>query len=92
MRKYEPEYDESTCKKKKQIKLKRIDQLLRCPNHTKLSDYSLEFKLCVKIGCDLCPILPRVLHMHDEELTKEVNGSCTLPRLDVDGKTFLSIN
>ena len=29
--------------------------------------------------------------MHDEELTEEVIIFCTLPRLDVDGKTFLPI-
>ena len=66
--------------------------MLRCPNHTKISDYSLEFKLCVEIGCDLCSRIPRVLHMHDEDLTKEVLSFPPLPRLDVDGKTFLPTN
>ena len=66
--------------------------MLRCPKHTKISDYSLEFKLCGEIGCDLCPKMPRVLPMHDEELTREVLSFCPLPRLDVDGKKFLPIN
>ena len=65
---YETEYDESIRKKKKQSKMKIIDQILRCPKHTKISDYSLEFKLCGKIGCDLCPRMPRVLKIHDGEL------------------------
>ena len=72
MRDYEPKYDESIRKKKKEIKMKRIDQVLRCPKHTKISDYSLKFNMCGKIGCNLCPRIPRVLKMHDEELTKEV--------------------
>ena len=42
---YETEYDESIRKKKKQSKMKIIDQILRCPKHTKVSDYSLEFKM-----------------------------------------------
>ena len=48
--------------------------------------------MCVEIGCDLFPRIPRVLQMHDEELTKEVLIFCPLPRLDVDGKTFLPMN
>ena len=92
MREYDPRYDESTSKKKKQSTIKRVDQMLQCTKHTKISDCSLEFKLCGEIGCDLCPIMLRVLQMHDEELTKEVLSGCFLPRLDVDGKVFLTIN
>ena len=65
--------------------------MLRCPKHTKISDYRLDFKMCDEIGCDLYPIIPRVLQMHDEELTKEVLRFFPLPRLDMDGKTFILI-
>ena len=66
--------------------------MLRCPKHTKISDYSLEFKLCGEIGRDLCPRMLRILQMHDEKLTKEVLSFLPLPRLDVNDKTFLPIN
>ena len=46
MREYNPKYDKSIREKKKQSKMKRIDRILRCPKHTKISDYILEFKLC----------------------------------------------
>ena len=92
IREYDQKYDESILEKKKQIKMKIIDQMLRFPKHTKISDYSLEFNMCGEIGCELCPVILRVLQMHDEEVTKEVIGFCPLPRLDVDGKTFLPIN
>ena len=72
--------------------MKRIDRILRCQKHTKISDYSLEFKLCGEIGCNLCPIIMRVLQMNDEEITKEVLIFCPLPQLDVDGKKFIPIN
>ena len=89
---YESEYDESIHEKKKQSKMKIIDRMLRYPKHIKISYYSLEFKLCGEIGCDLCPRMTRVLQMHYEKLTKEVLRFFTLPLLDVDGKTFLPIN
>ena len=91
MREYEPEYDESIREKNKQSKMKRIDQMLWYTKHTKISDYSLEFKLCGEIGCDLCPRMPRVLQMNDEDLTKEVLSFFPLSRLDVYGKIFLTI-
>ena len=69
MREYDPKYDESIREKNKQIKMKRIYRMLRCPKNTKISDYSLEFKMCGEIGCDLCPRMTRFLHMHKEELT-----------------------
>ena len=92
MREYEPEYDESIREKNKQSKMKRIDRMLRCQKHTKISDYSLEFKLCGEIGCNLCPRIMRVLQMNDEDITKEVLIFCPLPQLDVDGKKFIPIN
>ena len=61
MREYKPEYDESINEKNNQSKMKIIDQILWCPNHTKISYYSLEFKICGEIFCDLCPIMPHVL-------------------------------
>ena len=36
--------------------------------------------------------MPRVLQMYDEDVTKEVLSFFLLPWLDVDGKTFLSID
>ena len=36
--------------------------------------------------------MPRVLKMNDEDLTKEVLDFIAMPRLDVDGKTFLLID
>ena len=65
--------------------------MLQCPKHIKISYYNLEFNLCGKIVCGLCPRIPRGLQMHDEELTKEVLSFCPLPRLNVDGKTLLPI-
>ena len=47
MREYEPEYDESIREKKKHIKMNIIDRMLRCPKHTKISDYNLELKVVV---------------------------------------------
>ena len=92
MRDYEPEYNKSLREKRKQSNMKRFDWMLRCLKHTKISDYSLEFNLCGEICCDLCPIIPCVLQMYDEELTKEVLSFCPLPQLDVYGKKFLPIN
>ena len=92
MREYEPKYDKSIREKKNQSKSKRIDRMLRCPKHTKVLEYSLEFKLCGEISCDLCPRIPRVFQMHDEELTKEVLSFCSLSQLDVDGNKFLPID
>ena len=92
MREYDPKYDKSIREKNKQNSMKRTDRMFRCPKHTKISDYSLGFNMCGEIGCELCPRMPHVLQMHDEELTKEVLSFCPLPRLDVDGKTFLPIN
>ena len=66
--------------------------MLRCPKTTKISDCRLEFKICGEKCCDLCPIMPHVLQMHDEDLTKEVLSFCPLPQIDVDGKIFLPIN
>ena len=66
--------------------------MLRCPNHTKITDYSLEFKMCGEIGRDLFPRISHVLQIHDEDLTKDVLRLFPLPQLDVDGKTFLQIN
>ena len=40
----------------------------------------------------MCPSIPRVLQMHDEDITKEVLSFCPLPQLEVDGKTFLPID
>ena len=91
MREYEPKYDKSIREKNKQRKMKRIDRMLRCPKQTKISDYSLDFKLYGEIDCDLCPRMTRVLNIHDEELTKEVPRFPPLPRLDVDGKKFIPI-
>ena len=51
-----------------------------------------EFKLCGEVGCDLCPRMPRVLKMNDKVLTNEVLDFIAMPRLAVDGKTFLPID
>ena len=45
MKEYDPKYEKSIRDKKKQSNMKIIDQILRCPKHTKVSDYSLEFKM-----------------------------------------------
>ena len=66
--------------------------MLGCTKYTKISNNSLEFKLCGEIGCDLCPRMTCVLQMHDEDLTKGVLIVFPLPQLYVDGKTFVPIN
>ena len=90
--KYEPNYDESIREKKHQSRLGKIDEFLQCPKHTKKMDYLLEFKLCGEVGCRLCPRMPRVLQMRDASLREKILGFCPLPRLDVDGQTFLPID
>ena len=43
---YKLKYEKSIREKKKQSKMNRIDRMLYYPKHTKISDYSLEFKMC----------------------------------------------
>ena len=72
LRKYEPAYDESIRSKAGQTKLGKIDRFFRCTKHSKITNWGLEFKLCGKDGCDLCPQKPRMLDMDDDELIKAV--------------------
>ena len=92
LREYEPLYDETIRDKSKQKKMTRINQILCCPKHCKFSKYVIEFMLCGEVGCRLCPRMPRVVQIGDDELTKEVMTFCPLPCIDADGKTFLPID
>ena len=55
LKEYDETYDPTIRFKGQQSKLKRIDQFLGCAKHTKSSPYGLEFMLCGKEGCELCP-------------------------------------
>ena len=91
LKKYEPAYDESIRSKKNQSKLGKIDRFLRCPKHSKITSWGMEYKLCGEEGCELCPRMPRVLNIGDDELTKAVLQFCPLPRVDADAEEFLTI-
>ena len=92
LKKYDPEYDESIRSKARQSKMGKINRFFRCPKHSKITNWGMEFKLCGEAGCDLCPRKPRVLNIGDSELTKAVLEFCPLPRVNADAKEFLPIN
>ena len=92
LREYCKEYDEAIRDKAGLKKMPRLHCFLSCPKHAKITDYAIEYKLCGEEGCNLCPRMPRVKSIGDDELTREVLGLCPLPRLDAEGKTFLPID
>ena len=49
LKKYEPAYDESIRSKAGQSKLGKIDRFFRCPNHSKITTWGMEFKLCGQV-------------------------------------------
>lgn len=70
LREYDEIYDPTIRSKGRQSKMKRIDKVLGCQKHTKSSPYGLEFMLCVKKRCKLCPHMLRVFKlttMHSKE-------------------------
>ena len=91
LKEYDETYDPTIRSKGQQSKVKRIDQFLKCAKHTKSSPYGLEFMLCGKEGCKLCPRMPRVLKLNDTELQKEVLTFCPLPRIGQNTEEFLPI-
>ena len=92
LKEYEPAYDPTLRESEALKKMPRICNFIEDEWHCKKTAYLVEYKLCGREGCPLCPRDLRVRDIEDDELTKEVTIFCPLPCLNAESDGFLSFD
>ena len=54
LKRFEPCFDFNFRSKSQLKKMPSISEFWNCPKHCRLTDYSVEFKLCTDLSCKLC--------------------------------------
>ena len=95
LKSFDKNYDKSVRSKSQLQKMKLIAQFLNCEKHCRITPWSLEYRLCGKVGCEICIGIGRGVRAPDitiggKNVRQEILSWLVLPVLNEDHTHYLS--